>query len=136
MYGLVLEGGGAKGAFHIGAYQALREMNININAITGTSIGALNGAMIVQGDFEEAYRLWYNIKPSKVFDVDDEYYRQLKNLNINRDNIVYLLKKTREIMNNRGIDITKIRRLLKKYINEEKLRNSAMELGIVTISLS
>ena len=47
MYGLVLEGGGARGAYHIGVYKAILEEGIEIGGITGTSIGALNGAMIV-----------------------------------------------------------------------------------------
>ncbi|HMM69555.1 MAG TPA: patatin-like phospholipase family protein, partial [Gudongella oleilytica] len=52
MYGLVLEGGGAKGSYHVGVYKALLEEGIPIGGVAGTSIGALNGAMIVQGDFE------------------------------------------------------------------------------------
>ena len=49
MYGLVLEGGGARGSYQIGVYKALLEMNIPIKAVTGTSVGALNGALIAQG---------------------------------------------------------------------------------------
>ena len=36
--GLALSGGGAKGAAHIGVLQALKEENINIDYISGTSI--------------------------------------------------------------------------------------------------
>ena len=50
--GVVLEGGGTKGAYQIGAYEALRDLVIKITGIAGTSIGALNGAFIAQGDFE------------------------------------------------------------------------------------
>ncbi len=53
MYGLVLEGGGAKGAYHIGAYRALMEEGIEIQGIAGTSVGALNGAILAQGDYEK-----------------------------------------------------------------------------------
>ena len=58
MYGLVLEGGGAKGAYHVGAYKAIRELNIEIGGIAGTSIGAINGAMMVQGDYELLEKVW------------------------------------------------------------------------------
>ena len=71
MFGLVLEGGGAKGSYQIGACKALLEMGVEIGAVAGTSIGALNGAMIVQGELEKAYELWYNISPSQVFDISD-----------------------------------------------------------------
>lgn len=42
MYGLVLEGGGARGAYHIGAYRALEELDMvkDITVVTGTSIGS------------------------------------------------------------------------------------------------
>jgi NTE family protein len=44
--GLVLSGGGSRGAYHIGVIQYLAEQNIKIDAISGASIGALNGAFI------------------------------------------------------------------------------------------
>ncbi|WP_166481743.1 patatin-like phospholipase family protein [Scytonema sp. UIC 10036] len=44
--GLVLSGGGAKGAYQVGIIKYLADMNISIDAIAGTSIGALNGAVI------------------------------------------------------------------------------------------
>ena len=51
MIGLALEGGGARGAFHMGVVKAFLEEGYEIGGITGTSIGALNGAIIVQGSF-------------------------------------------------------------------------------------
>ncbi|MNK24828.1 NTE family protein RssA [compost metagenome] len=47
--GLVLSGGGASGFAHIGVLKALEENNIPINYITGTSAGALVGAMYASG---------------------------------------------------------------------------------------
>ena len=46
MKGLILEGGGTKGAYQIGAYKALRDLGIEFQGVAGTSIGALNGAYI------------------------------------------------------------------------------------------
>ena len=57
-YGLILAGGGAKGAYQIGAWKALIELGIQIEAIAGTSIGAINGAFIAQGDFDKALTVW------------------------------------------------------------------------------
>jgi NTE family protein len=42
--GLVLSGGGARGFAHIGIVQALREANIPIDLVGGTSMGAILGA--------------------------------------------------------------------------------------------
>ena len=38
-YGVVLDGGGARGAYQIGAWKALKEAGIRIHAVAGTSVG-------------------------------------------------------------------------------------------------
>ncbi len=43
---LVLQGGGALGAYHVGVYQALHEAGIEPDWVIGTSIGAINAAII------------------------------------------------------------------------------------------
>ena len=47
--GLVLSGGGAKGAAHIGVIKALEENEIPIDYITGTSAGAIMGSLYAMG---------------------------------------------------------------------------------------
>lgn len=47
---LVLSGGGARGAFHLGLLQALEEKKVNIKVISGTSIGAIVGASYLSGN--------------------------------------------------------------------------------------
>lgn len=44
--GLVLSGGGAKGAYQVGVMKALLEKNVAIDCISGASIGALNGCIL------------------------------------------------------------------------------------------
>lgn len=46
---LVLSGGGARGAIHLGVLQALNENNVKIDAISGTSMGAIIGALYCAG---------------------------------------------------------------------------------------
>ncbi|UNT94385.1 patatin-like phospholipase family protein [Allobaculum sp. Allo2] len=45
-YGLVLGGGGSKGCYHVGVWQAFNEAGITFDALSGTSIGALVGIFI------------------------------------------------------------------------------------------
>ena len=71
-YAIALEGGGAKGAYEVGVWRALDEADVRFDAVAGTSVGALNGAMMVMGELEQALRLWENIRFSQVFDADDE----------------------------------------------------------------
>ena len=44
--GLVLSGGGAKGAYQVGILKSLVENNIQVDAVAGASIGALNAAVL------------------------------------------------------------------------------------------
>ncbi|WP_326908322.1 patatin-like phospholipase family protein [Sedimentibacter sp. MB31-C6] len=136
MYGLVLEGGGARGAYHVGAYKALKELNIEIGGISGTSIGALNGALMVQGDDKILEDIWYKTNSSDLFDIDESAIINLKTFNLQEINLPYLLNISKEILNNRGLDTSKIRALLETYINEDKIRISDKDFGIVTYNLT
>ncbi|HHZ01211.1 MAG TPA: patatin-like phospholipase family protein [Sedimentibacter sp.] len=136
MYGLVLEGGGAKGAYHVGAYKALRELNIEIGGIAGTSIGAINGAMMVQGDYDLLEKIWYSVNSYELFDLDPKAITDLKNFNLHDINFSYLLHQSKEILNNRGLDTSRIRELFDSYIDEDKIRNSNIDFGIVTVNLT
>lgn len=136
MYGIVLEGGGARGAYQIGVWKALRELGIDYRGVTGTSVGALNGAMMVQGDFNKALKVWSDIAPSKVVNIDDELYEKVKNLKISADDTPSLLQCIKSIFHNRGMDTSPLRNLLCQCIDEKKIRKAGIEFGIVTISLS
>mgnify|MGYP000860142581 CR=1 FL=1 len=104
MYGLVLEGGGAKGAYHVGAYKAIKELKIEIGGIAGTSIGAINGALMVQGDYELLEKLWYSVNSYELFDIDEKEIDNLKHFNLQDVNFSYLLHQSKEILDNRGLD--------------------------------
>ncbi len=72
MVGLVFSGGGGKGAYEIGVWKALREYGYaqNVTAVSGTSVGGLNGALFVQGDLQVAEGLWQNISPDKILKIN------------------------------------------------------------------
>lgn len=58
-WGLVLAGGGGKGAYEIGAWKAIRERkDLKITAVSGASVGALNAALYAAGDYERAKCIW------------------------------------------------------------------------------
>ena len=69
-YGLVLSSDGSKSSFEIGAWKALREFDINIAGVSGSFVGALNAALIAQGDFERAVRFWRNVATKDLFGVN------------------------------------------------------------------
>ncbi|MBQ8567617.1 MAG: patatin-like phospholipase family protein [Oscillospiraceae bacterium] len=71
---LVLAGGGGKGAFQIGVWKALIENDImnDIKVIVGTSVGALNAVLIALGDYELAERIWKNITPNDMLEINKD----------------------------------------------------------------
>ncbi len=136
MFGLVLEGGGARGAYHVGAYKAIKELNIEIGGIAGTSIGAINGAMMVQGDYELLEKIWLSVDSYELFDLDEKTIEDLRNFNLRNINFSYLLHQSKEILSNRGLDTSRIRELFDYYIDEDKIRSSNIDFGIVTVNLT
>jgi len=70
--GLVLDGGGGKGAYQIGVWKALRETGLDqrIAVISGASVGGLNAALMVQGNYETAEQIWFhelgNLRPTRI----------------------------------------------------------------------
>lgn len=130
-YGIVLGGGGAKGSYEIGVWKALLELNIPISAVVGTSVGALNGAIMVQGDFDIAYKLWTNLDMQSVINLGSTRLLDYKKLKLKN-----LIVAARRLIENKGIDITPLREMLVKYIDETVIRKSPIDFGLVTFSLS
>ncbi|MBE3937939.1 patatin-like phospholipase family protein [Vibrio parahaemolyticus] len=72
--GIVFSGGGGKGAYEVGAWKALREFGLdkNVEAVAGTSVGGLNGALFVQGDVEAAEKLWRGISKDQIMSLNKD----------------------------------------------------------------
>ena len=138
-YALALEGGGAKGAYQIGVWKALREAGIKIKAVAGTSVGALNGAMICMDNFDMAVDIWSNMRLSHVVAVDEENEEELRKLVAGKadlSDVHELLSQAKDILKNRGLDIAPLRQMVDRVADEEKIRNSAIEFFVTTVSLS
>lgn len=134
-YGIVLEGGGARGSYQIGAWRALREAGVQIKGIAGASVGSLNGALMCMDDLERAEYIWENISYSKVMDIDDDLMDQLQhgrlrdlNLKVVADNALRLLKEG-------GFDIAPLKQLIAGTVDEDRIRDSGRELYITTFSV-
>lgn len=135
-YGIVLEGGGAKGAYEIGVWKALDEAGVKYNAVAGTSVGALNGAMMAMRRLDRAIELWENITYSQIFDVDDEMMRRLYRVDFQDLDFKMLWKKLADAWKKGGLDIEPLRRLVHETVSEEQIRASDVELYLVTYSLT
>ncbi|MCX7774095.1 MAG: patatin-like phospholipase family protein [Clostridia bacterium] len=136
MLGLALEGGGARGAFQMGVLKAYFEEGDEFDGLAGTSIGALNGAIIAQDSFEEGYKLWEEMSPSRLFDIEDEEYQRFVNRQLDKESIINFAMRLRKVIKNRGIDTSRIKSVLESIISEEKLRQSHRDFGLVTVSVT
>ena len=130
-YGLVLAGGGGKGAYQIGAWQALREMNRTFEAIAGASIGGINGALIAAGDYDKATEFWHNISVDKGV----KFAKNLpdsENL-FSRKNWGVLFK---EVIRSGGIDASPAADFISQFVDEKKVRDSKIALGVITVQMT
>lgn len=130
-YGLVLAGGGVRGACHIGVWRALNEMKIKISAISGTSIGAVNGALFAQGEYKAALKLWKEISAEDIVSMPD---------GLDGENNLFRIQNLPEIMReihkNDGLDMSPLEELLKTVIDEDKLRKSPVDFGAAAFSVT
>ena len=70
--GLALAGGGARGAYQIGAWKAFKEMGLDtkISAYSGASVGSLNAALFAMDDYDAAYNIWMKLNRDSLFNID------------------------------------------------------------------
>lgn len=115
---LVLSGGGSRGAYEAGVWQALMDLGIKTDIVTGSSVGAINGAMVCQGDLERTISLWKEIETHMVFDVPEDSR---------------MIDYAKLIFSEGGAGSTGLKSLLEKYIDEDRIRKSPIDYGLVVV---
>ncbi len=135
-YGLVLEGGGARGAYQIGAWRALIEAGIQIKGVSGTSVGALNGALVCMGDLEKAEEVWENISYSQVMSVEDKFMEGIIKRDFKLMGQAEVIKNSLRYLSNGGIDVTPLRELIAGHIDEDKIRYGGVEFFFQVFSVT
>jgi len=135
MLGLVFEGGGAKGAYQIGVWKYIRENNIMIDGVVGTSVGAVNAAVFAMDDLEFAENMWKKLSIDKIVEgkVNKEAIPNEFKLETEEDMDIFYEK---FISNDNGLDITPMINMLKENIKESEIRKKGMDFGLVTYNLS
>ncbi len=128
--GLVLSGGGAKGAYEVGVCKALKKLGKKPDIVTGTSIGAINGMFVVQKEINLLAHIWKNIDFSVVY--EESSFAKCPD-----DNLIEIYKEyAKAFITEGGINVTKLEKLLAKYFNPRKFYNSKIDYGLVTYNLS
>ena len=125
MKALVLGGGGAKGSYEVGVWKALNKLNMKFDIVTGVSIGSINGAFYVANEYKKCLKMWRTITTNDLFDV-------AIGSKLSKEDLQSLVKQ----MSTGGIIFANAEKFLKKNINEEKVRKSKINYGLVTVSLT
>lgn len=115
--GIVLGGGGARGSYQVGAWHALKEMGIKYDLVSGTSVGALNGAFMVQGNLEDAEEMWRNIATKKILNLSlDETEHKTREKLIKGVKVL-----TSSALKENGVDSTPLYHMIETMVDEEKM---------------
>ncbi len=124
---LVLAGGGAKGSYQIGAWKALKEIGYTFDIVAGTSVGALNAAIVTTDEFDVAEELWTKITTDRVLDL--EIYEDLTTEEGTWEATKQLLLKA---VRDKCIDQTPLYELLKSVVDVDRVYASPVNMGLVT----
>lgn len=111
-------------------------MGYEFSTITGTSIGAINGAFLAMNKFDEIYSIWQEGEVNKLIETDKEMLGKVLDLKFSGENITDIFDYILKIIDEGGLNITPLKNLLRKHIDEKELRDSKIELGLVTISFT
>lgn len=132
--GLALAGGGALGSYEVGAIEALEELGFHFDVVSGTSIGALNGAFLASHAAKRLRPLWSNITADKVMVNGVDISKKLltnPSLNTTKEfNKWYWTY----FKNGLSADITPFKKYIKDALDVDAALNSDMEFGVVTTS--
>ena len=128
--GLVLGGGGAKGAYQIGVLKALDEAKIlkRVRVTSGTSIGAINSFFLMHDlSIEEIIKVWKEFNNDAIYGKNK--YKETRNVS-GLYNIKGILEKITPLMNEKliakrklkGLTLAKVPTKGFSLIKYEKLR--------------
>jgi NTE family protein len=126
-WAVVLSGGGARGAYEAGALKAISEIGLDVKGVYGTSVGALNGAFYVQGGSKELYEMWQHLSFENVMTLPSTASTESSN---------FSFYKVFKIIISGGFDVTPLKTLISGYLDENKIRESGIDFGLVTIDIS
>lgn len=129
MRAIVLSGGGSKGAYQMGVWAALKKLNIHYDIVTGTSVGALNAALMVQKTFYKGLFFWYNLNSKMIFNED------LKQDYHTKEGKKEILKWYAKGVLNGGIEVKGLEDTIRQVIQPKKVLKSNVDMGIVTFNM-
>lgn len=128
---IVLGGGGAKGSYHFGFWRAIRELEIDFQIVTGSSVGALNGALMASGLYESGIEMWNTIKTGDIIETKPSRLSEV----IDTEGIAGALKSFLGDVGESAVTVKMdpfpLGELISKYLDEKLIRESGVEFGLM-----
>lgn len=131
--GLVLGGGGAKGSYEVGAIKALEACGYTFDCVSGTSIGALIGAIYAQKDVERLVDFVYDLSPGMIVKNFFELPEDFEDLMDNKEEILSFIS---NFIKTRSNDITPLIETFQRMFDYEKFICSDVEYACMTYNVS
>lgn len=127
---LVLAGGGTRGIYQLGVLKALHELGQDdFNMVFGVSVGALNAAMIVQGDLDRMSHMYDHLEASQIVNGFVPNDMSIGNLISERQEFLPAFKYW---INNGGVDVSPFYKTVHEYYVPERFFASDIDFFCVT----
>ena len=136
MRGLVLEGGGVKGSYQIGAYYAFRDCGIKFDGFVGTSIGSFNAVMLASNMEKELLRFWYTVDPGTLLGMDSRFVELFNDQELDINGLKGAFSSLAKFVKNFGLDNKELLSTVQKIVNFDTLIKSPKDFGLVTVRVS
>lgn len=130
--GLVLAGGGARGAYQVGVWRALNELKVHYDVICGTSVGALNGGLILQGDFDVAEKMWREIDTGKILNYPGSQSEASFSMHQAFKDVQKLATSA---ISSQGVNTDPLKNIINELLDEKLMHQKKQELFICTTQL-
>ncbi len=128
---VVLSGGGSKGAYQAGVWKALKKLHYHYKIVTGTSVGALNGALMVQRDYYKCLKMWENMGFEKIF--VDQFPDKVDGISGKAG--IYK-RYASSFIKNGGIDTSRFEQMVYKMFSSFRFFHSSIDYGLVVYNFT
>ncbi len=137
--GLVLSGGGGKGAYELGVWKAIKELGIDkyITAVSGASIGAMNAMLFAQNDYEEALNMWREVTLAKLLPINNkELIKKGVTLAIGSKTLEAVRKHMPRLLEQGDVPRDGAIEMISKYMNLEKLNSTGISCYVACTEIT
>ncbi|MEG0803639.1 MAG: patatin-like phospholipase family protein [Pygmaiobacter sp.] len=120
--GLVLAGGGARGAYQVGVKRALDELCFVPEVFTGTSVGCLNAGLFALGLDSVAESMWLQLSDKDIMVLPEKFWGG------------ELIDFLHNLQVGGGLDVSPLEQTVRMLLDEDALRRSGKKFGLITVN--